>query len=74
MIVEGVRRFCDVTDVSAKGARLALGADAPLPLRFCLVFADGRYVHCQKVWQENRLAGVQFARRPIWRRLVSPLW
>lgn len=73
VIVEGIRRFCDITDISHKGARLRLGADAPLPLRFMLIFADGSRVYCQRVWQEERVAGVQFSHHPLWRRLISPL-
>lgn len=71
-IVDGVRRLCDITDVSAKGARLAFGATAPLPLRFKLVFANGRQVSCQRIWQEEEIVGVQFARRPLLKQLVSP--
>lgn len=74
VIVEGVRRFCDITDISAKGARLRLGADAPLPLRFVLVFADGRRMPCQRVWQDERTAGVQFAPSSLWRRLIPSRW
>jgi hypothetical protein len=71
-IFDGVRRLVDITDVSAKGARLAFGANAPLPLRFKLVFANGKQVLCQRVWQEDLIAGVQFAKRPIWKRVALP--
>ena len=69
-IVDGVKRFVDITDISAKGARLAFGAKAPLPLRFRLVFANGRQVACQTVWQQDLIAGVQFAKSPIWKRVA----
>ena len=69
-IFDGVKRLVDITDVSAKGARLAFGANAPLPLRFKLVFANGRQVLCQRIWQEDLMAGVQFAKRPIWKRVA----
>lgn len=74
VIVEGVRRFCDITNVSAKGACIEMGAQAPLPTRFLLVFADGRRFHCQCVWQDGMTAGVQFAAIPLWKRLVGRRW
>ena len=72
IVDEGVRRLCDISDISSKGACLRMGANAPLPTRFLLVFADGRRVPCQKIWQEGVSAGVQFAPIPFWKRLVSP--
>jgi hypothetical protein len=71
IVDEGVRRFCDITNVSADGACIEMGAHAPLPTRFLLVFADGRRFHCQRVWQEGMIAGVQFAKVPLWKRLVG---
>jgi hypothetical protein len=71
-VFDGVKRLVDITDISAKGARLAFGAKAPLPLRFKLVFANGRQVACQRIWQEDLVAGVQFSKRPLLKRLVSP--
>jgi hypothetical protein len=71
-IIDGVRRLCDITDISAKGACLAFGAKAPLPLRFKLVFANGKQVSCQRIWQEDTIVGVQFAKRPLLKLLVSP--
>ena len=74
IVGEGVRRFCDITNVSAHGACIEMGAEAPLPKRFLLVFADGRRFHCQCVWQDGMLAGVQFAEVPLWKRLVGRRW
>ena len=69
-------RACIVTDLSPKGARIGLGTDTPLPLRFEIQFPkSGRRVPAQLVWQRGLIAGVQFAIKPTWsKRLKLRLW
>ena len=70
-IFDGVKRLVDITNISSRGARLAFGAKAPLPLRFKLVFANGREVRCQRIWQDDLSAGVQFAKSPLLKKLAA---
>ena len=70
LIIDGVRHGCDVMEISSKGARVALGANFALPLRLKLVFAHGRQVQCQRIWQDGLVAGVQFEQGPLWKRLL----
>jgi hypothetical protein len=71
-VFNGVRRLVDITDISPRGAQLSFGARAPLPLRFKLVFASGRQVLCQCIWQRDLIAGVQFSRPAAWKRIALP--
>jgi hypothetical protein len=58
-------RGCIVTELSSKGARIGLGAQAALPLRFEIEFvATGRRVPAQLIWQRGLTAGIQFEIRP----------
>ncbi len=71
-IVDGnAERACIITNLSPKGARLGFGVNTPLPLRFSLLFADGTRVRCQRIWQRELVAGIQFEIRPtFWERLA----
>src|SRR5688500_16605582 len=56
---------CIVVDLSPRGARLVLGSDIRLPLRFELELPrTARRVPAQLVWQHNLVAGVCFEHRP----------
>jgi hypothetical protein len=71
-IVDGdAKRACIITDLSPKGARLGFADNTPLPPRFSLVFAGGTRVRCQRIWQRELVAGIQFEIRPtLWERLA----
>ena len=59
-------RGCEIIDLSTKGARLNLGSEHPLPLRFELEFAKtGKRRRVQLVWQRDRMAAVQFDGRVV---------
>jgi hypothetical protein len=63
----GTGRGCIVVDQSRNGARLKLGTDFPLPLRFELEFASSRFRRVgHKVWQSGETAAVQFDDAPSW--------
>ena len=68
------KRGCIVSDLSPRGARLGFGAEAELPLRFELVFATGRRVNAQLIWQREMMAGVLFDLRPTFRDRLVPHW
>jgi hypothetical protein len=53
---------CMMIDVSAGGARLVLSTPDPFPNRFFLILShDGALRRlCQRVWQTETKAGVQF--------------
>ena len=58
-------RLCLVQDISTKGARISVDAEAAtLPATLRLAFArDARTGHkCQVVWRRGRSAGVKFIR------------
>jgi len=59
-VINDVERGCDIIDFSARGARLVFGTNTPLPLRFHLLLDGRRFVNCQRIWQRDRIAGVQF--------------
>jgi hypothetical protein len=54
---------CEVRDVSATGAQLALPREIDLPREFVLSLAQAGQVRrrCKKVWQFSILAGVAFS-------------
>lgn len=58
---------CLITDISAKGARLALKADRQLPWNFELLCRrTGRSVRVCRVWQREREVGVNFQLAAPW--------
>ncbi|HWT30725.1 MAG TPA: DUF1153 domain-containing protein [Propylenella sp.] len=58
---------CVITDISAKGARLALEADRQLPWNFELLCRrTGRSVRVCRVWQREREVGVNFQLAAPW--------
>ena len=74
-IVAGTtKRGCLISDLSPRGARLGFGAEAPLPLRFELVFASGRRVNAQLIWQRDMMAGVHFDLQPTLGQRLLPRW
>jgi hypothetical protein len=74
-IVAGTtKRGCVISDLSPRGARLGFGAEAPLPLRFELVFSSGRRVNAQLIWQRDMTAGVLFDLRPTLGQRLVPRW
>ena len=67
----GIRRGCQVSDVSSEGARLNFGAVAPLPLRFALQLPSGKCLKVQLIWQQDLVAGVRFNKPPgAWDRVI----
>jgi hypothetical protein len=54
---------CEMRDVSATGARLALPREIDLPREFLLSLSHDGYVRrrCEKAWQFSILVGVKFA-------------
>jgi hypothetical protein len=74
ILLEGVTRGCIVQDISAGGARLGLGAEGPLPLRFELEFVQRkRRVPVQLIWQRGLTAGICFDLRPTLRERFDVL-
>ncbi len=58
---------CLITDISARGARLALKMDVPLPSIFELLCTrTGRSVRVCLVWQRDRQVGVSFQLAAPW--------
>ena len=58
---------CLITDISPKGARLALEADRRLPWNFELLCRrSGRSVRVCRVWQREREVGVNFQLAAPW--------
>jgi len=52
---------CEVTDISSRGARLALRSPKPLPRKFALrCLRSGRSIRVKTVWQRGAEAGVCF--------------
>jgi hypothetical protein len=74
IVAGSTKRGCVVTDFSRRGARLGFGAEAPLPLRFELVFATGRRVNAQLIWQREMTAGVLFDLPPTLGERLVPRW
>jgi hypothetical protein len=62
------RRRCIISDVSASGARLAVGPGLPLPEEFQIALSrDGRVRRrCRVVWRETGEVGVRYLARPTW--------
>jgi hypothetical protein len=54
---------CEMRDVSATGARLALPREIDLPQHFVLVLSHAGQVRrqCQKAWQFSILVGARFS-------------
>jgi len=54
---------CQLPDISATGAKVALSQEIELPREFLLSMSAGGQVgrYCKLAWQYSILAGVQFA-------------
>lgn len=76
ILVNGAARGCKIVDISPYGARLQLGADYPLPIRFDVQLASRRRPRpAQLVWQRGAVAAVQFdGRLGFWERIVMVFW
>ena len=76
IVLNGSVRGCKVVELSAYGARLQLGAESPLPIRFGLQLASRRRPRtAQLVWQRGAVAAVQFdGRLGWWERIGMVFW
>jgi hypothetical protein len=50
---------CDLIDISAGGAQIAVHGSAEIPRRFVLVYGGGKK-SCRAVWIKGRRVGVAF--------------
>lgn len=50
---------CEVVDISAGGAHLAVYGTEAIPARFILLYSGSRK-QCRAVWVKGRRVGVQF--------------
>lgn len=61
VLVGGGTIKCSVRDISTKGARLELGSSQKIPEEFFLLIQrQSERFRCFRVWQKDRLVGVQY--------------
>jgi hypothetical protein len=55
---------CDMTDVSAKGARLTVHDSQSVPQKFLIILNDNLSRWCEVMWRSDKAVGVQFTPPP----------